>query len=672
MHLFFSDRNNSAFLGYTRFIFLFLILGVFNSVSADNLSTVDSLKKALVSSASNSQKISLLNQLSKELMDVDYQQSMHYSMEGLLLAQGLADTIGIMDAHFIIGQINVNYSLNYQKGIEHLLEALKLVRKTKRKKTEMSILALIGFVHNRQGDFEKAIKYYKEAISIAKKNQFTSDYINYSSYIADLFETHGVIDSAIVYYGKIYELEKQQQFLDAKPIPLLSIGKYFQLKKEYQQAEVFYNKALNQFKEAKNHRWESYTYHILADLHLEKKEYKTAIENADKGLALGEKYQLVKEILDNHHSLSIIYSSIGNYEKAYQHYKAMNVINDSVFSLERIKEIVGIQSNYEFAMQKNELELVMKEKVMNNLELKKNREILLLMSIGGFFLIILVVIFWRGYLRKQKINEVLKDRDELRELKMEEIVNQLNQELNRNKLVQNQLEVSNEELNNFMYRSSHDINSPLISIIGLTNIALQSDSESERIEVLKMINTSTSKLHKLLEEMLVATKVTHGNLKIVQVVFSEFLNEIIKELKNASYFSDVKIELLGDKNLKLNTDENLLRAILQNLIDNAIKYKNSAISNSFVKIHWEYKKDAVEITISDNGQGISMDQQAKVFEMFVRANYQSQGSGLGLYIVKKSIKKLGGEIKLESEPEIGSVFTILLPNLLIKQMEIQS
>lgn len=465
--------------------------------SQDSLE-IDSLKKVLSGAPNGEQKIILLNKLSKALMDIDYHQSLHYWNESLKLSTANNDTVNIIEAHFNIGQINVNYSLNYKTGIEHLLEALKLVRYTDRKKSEMSILSLIGFVHNKQGNFNKSIEYYKKAIAIAQKHNHESEFIYYSSYIADLFEVNGMIDSAIIYYGKIYEIEEEQHFMHTRPVALFSIGKYFHLKNEYKQATRYYTDALNKFQKEDNHRWESYTYHILADLSLENKEYALALDYANKGLSLARQYQLVKELADNHYSLSNIYSASGNHELAFKHYKLYDAINDSIFSLDQVKEISNIQNDYEMTFKKQELELVLKEKVLTELKLKKNRILLIAMGVVGLIFILFFIFLWKRYDQKQKIYSVLKDRDELRELKMEEVINRLNQEANQHKFTQLQLENTNEELNNFMYRSSHDLRSPLIAIISLSKIASETSSKKERTEALEMISKSTEKLNRLL------------------------------------------------------------------------------------------------------------------------------------------------------------------------------
>jgi signal transduction histidine kinase len=111
------------------------------------------------------------------------------------------------------------------------------------------------------------------------------------------------------------------------------------------------------------------------------------------------------------------------------------------------------------------------------------------------------------------------------------------------------------------------------------------------------------------------------------------------------------------------TDETLLTSALQNLLDNAVKYKNTRAIQPYAMIEAHNYKEGVAISISDNGCGTPKEMQDKIFDMFFRGNEKSTGSGLGLYMVKKAVEKLNGDINFTSEVGVGSVFTLYLPSL---------
>src|SRR5687768_1529043 len=102
--------------------------------------------------------------------------------------------------------------------------------------------------------------------------------------------------------------------------------------------------------------------------------------------------------------------------------------------------------------------------------------------------------------------------------------------------------------------------------------------------------------------------------------------------------------------------------ILRNLISNAIKYRKLNVPDAEINIKILVDHLRADISFADNGIGIDEKNLAKIFEMFYRATEQSDGSGIGLYIVKNAVEKLGGQISVASRPEQGTRFSIILPN----------
>ncbi len=102
--------------------------------------------------------------------------------------------------------------------------------------------------------------------------------------------------------------------------------------------------------------------------------------------------------------------------------------------------------------------------------------------------------------------------------------------------------------------------------------------------------------------------------------------------------------------------------VINNLISNALRYHNREQDNPYLKITVNTTHKQAEIHVEDNGQGIDEKHLEHIFTMFYRANKNSGGSGIGLYIVKEAIEKLGGTIKIESQLHVGTRFIIIIPN----------
>ena len=105
----------------------------------------------------------------------------------------------------------------------------------------------------------------------------------------------------------------------------------------------------------------------------------------------------------------------------------------------------------------------------------------------------------------------------------------------------------------------------------------------------------------------------------------------------------------------------MLYTIIQNFVENGIKYSKRYHDNALVQITVRDTPKGIEMEFLDNGIGIPEKYQKTIFDMFIRASDQAKGSGLGLYIVHNAIKKLQGTIRLESEEHAGSIFTVRLP-----------
>jgi signal transduction histidine kinase len=123
----------------------------------------------------------------------------------------------------------------------------------------------------------------------------------------------------------------------------------------------------------------------------------------------------------------------------------------------------------------------------------------------------------------------------------------------------------------------------------------------------------------------------------------------------------VRIEFDFPEQIILLTDPSRLKVILNNLISNAYKYHRFDQADPYISFSARRNHNRVVIKIADNGSGIEPDYHQKIFEMFFRASIKSEGSGLGLYIVKETLQKMNGTIWVESTPGKGSAFTFAIP-----------
>ncbi len=225
-----------------------------------------------------------------------------------------------------------------------------------------------------------------------------------------------------------------------------------------------------------------------------------------------------------------------------------------------------------------------------------------------------------------------------------------------------ELQKINLELDKFVYSVSHDLRAPLTSVLGLIEIAEGQTKEPFTLEYLTLIKKSIHKLNKFILDILDYSRNARTEIRSEAINCRELLEDIIQDLKflnTGPHKVKFNVEVAGPPSFR--ADKHRLSIVLNNLILNAIRYRDPAADNPWVHIKASISDTAVNIAISDNGTGIKEAMQEKIFEMFYRASEKSVGSGLGLYIVKETLKKIGGHINLESEIGKGSIFRIHIP-----------
>ncbi len=224
-----------------------------------------------------------------------------------------------------------------------------------------------------------------------------------------------------------------------------------------------------------------------------------------------------------------------------------------------------------------------------------------------------------------------------------------------------QLAKTNEELDRFVYSASHDMRAPLSSLLGLIHLSEKTDRPEEVGLFLQMMKDRIKTMEGFIKEVTDYSRNTRLNILPTTVKLEAIAREVVQTLAYAIVNKKVRIEVTIDDSLEIITDPNRLKVIISNLISNAYKYHKFDQPDPYIIINALQKGDHVLLSVKDNGIGISPEHHTRIFDMFYRASESSEGSGLGLYIVKETLDKLGGSISVQSSASEGSEFTVTLP-----------
>jgi PAS domain S-box-containing protein len=230
------------------------------------------------------------------------------------------------------------------------------------------------------------------------------------------------------------------------------------------------------------------------------------------------------------------------------------------------------------------------------------------------------------------------------------------QDIDESKHYQHDLETKNRELDTLFYKVSHDLKAPVTTLQGLCNLLRIEETSIAQKSTFHHLEKAVHQLQIQNESLLQLTKIYDQQPSPKPMLLGKTINLILLSFDGTYSLQKKNLDAI------IIADHFLLSIALRNILQNAVTYY-SPERQLEISISLELKSDQYCIVIRDNGQGISNEFIDQIFHMFYKASSQSKGSGLGLYMARKAVEKMNGSIQAESEPEMGSAFSILLPQL---------
>lgn len=230
------------------------------------------------------------------------------------------------------------------------------------------------------------------------------------------------------------------------------------------------------------------------------------------------------------------------------------------------------------------------------------------------------------------------------------------------KIKSEELQKINDELNKFVYSVSHDLRSPLTSILGVINLTKLLPELRIADSYFEMIEGRVVKLDGFIKKIIDYYKNARSEEIKETIEFQPLISSIWTTLKPQN--DSINFELSVNQEAIFFGDSFRIEVVFENLISNAIKYQNPLAINKNITITVNVSNQNAKITLSDNGIGIDEKFIASIFNLFFRTEdlLNTEGTGIGLYIVKEAIEKMNGKIEVSSLPKVGTTFEIIIPN----------
>lgn len=222
----------------------------------------------------------------------------------------------------------------------------------------------------------------------------------------------------------------------------------------------------------------------------------------------------------------------------------------------------------------------------------------------------------------------------------------------------------NKELDSFVYSVSHNLRAPLMSVLGLLDLAKHENHSSSTSldQYFSMMETSIHKLDETVKEILDYSRNARQNLTIESIDLKKMIDDHFEKMRFMPGSDLISRTVIVNQQYPFFSDQYRLSVIFNNLISNAIKYSDPSKEKPVIRIVAEIQRDKISLSFEDNGIGIEERYLTRVFDMFFRATEKNKGAGLGLYIVREAVDKLKGSVRIESVVGKGTTFRIELPN----------
>lgn len=646
----------------------------------------DSLKVAAQSAPSSQNQADALNYLSEDYSNSDLEQAKEYATQALLLSQKTEYASGVAHAYNNLG-ISHDYMGNADSALIYYQLGLHACKEARDTALSAVIKNNLGIYYIFHGNYPLALKYLQESLEESILEDYQFDPVATYSNIGIIHEEFGQTKSALSYYQKSADISFSFDDEQYDAFGYLSLGYIAYIKKDFQQAEKHYLKALpfyqknkfssqiaetlyylglvyeglDQYDKALSHYFEALEiyksnqsvsslpgmYEAIGEVYAKLKQPRQAFSAFYKGKALSQKLDAPYNLLSIYEQLASLQASLGAYDSAYSYQLLYIDLTDTLMAKKSRERVGQMETAYEIALKQAENDKLKAERAERDAIIRQRT----LTALGAGIIAILVgtiaLVNYRSRREKHRLN-----------LLLEEKVAQRTQELKAANL---RLSQSNDELERFTYIASHDLKEPLRNITSFVNLIqrkLRGNTDQDLEDYLQFVVRGTTQLYQLIEDILAYSRISNVeepekvDLNIVVDKARETLSVFIREKGGI-----VEAETLPT--IKAHSAH--LFIIFKNLIENGLKYNESAQPK--VTIRHARSGDQHHIRIIDNGIGIGKDYHKTVFKMFKRLNDRGKykGSGIGLAICKKIVEKYGGEICISSNKVNGTTFHFTLP-----------
>ena len=644
------------------------------SVSAQNHES-DSLQNILKTEKEDTNKVKTLNALGSVFYRTNkYDSSLFYTNKGKELAEKIGYEHGLADAYCTLANTSA-YKGNYNGAIDNASKAIALSRKIGYNACLASSLNILGLTYMGQGENPKALTALFEGLTTFKKEgnkkgvcsclgnialiyyaeHNNSESLHYdtialatamqSGYqqsaaiiegnIGLLYVEMGNYDKAMAYYNMSLAIDQKLKYSIGLATNYDNIAGIYTRKGDFNQALDYERKSLAIMRKVGKENDIGTIYNTVGDIYYKQKNYPLSRIYHDSALALSKRIGTRGTSADSYLALSQIDSAQNDFKASKEDYKNYIIYRDSLMNEATIKKTTQAEMNYAFALKTDSTKAMQDKLNVVAEEEKQRQEVIRNAFIGGFSLALVASGIF--FMQRRKI---ARDRKLLKE--------------------------SNDIKDKLFSIISHDLRSPLLSIEATIPLLQMEDLPKETGKnLMKNLENSTYSTLNMLDNLLQWSFSQMKGIKIekVKINLDEVANENLALYRNAAVQKGIKLTGELHSGVVAFADENIVRLVMRNLLNNGIKYTGEGGNVTLTAFN---ENNFTGFIVSDTGIGIPEDILPTIFALGDRKKMRigtadEKSSGLGLALCNELIQKLGGGIKIESAEGKGTVCKVSLP-----------
>ncbi len=545
----------------------------------------------------------------------------------------------------------------YNKSIRNFYQSIPILEKLNDQTTLAYVNNNIGLVYERQKDYTRSLKYFHTSL---KKLLEIGD-LKLASYVNNNI---GVAHLNLAEYDKAEEyllksIEEKEKLNENRTL-IYAYNKlgilYIKLSK-YNEAKKVLQKAFALTKKIHMSPYESETLLALSMVHFQQGQLIKSEKYAQESLDLSTENENLSIQLKATLQLAEITGKLNDYRRSCFYFKDASVLKDSLYNVEKIKEIENLIFQYETNKKRLQQELNLQKLKTDNIQkdaiIYSNKKSLLLSGLLLLLSLITIGLGLKNSIQKRKTYAELS--------RVNGLLTENNDKLKHKQEV---LEDINNNLINFAGTAAHDLKSPLRTISSLNGLLAQKYKEviqPKDQKILDLIKGNIVSLNKMIEDLLVFSKIDQDLPAPTRIDLKEIVDSVKSLLK--SQIDDKNGQIILHGSAFVLGHHAILVVLFQNIIQNALKFsaenRNPVIEITFTSTD----KNKIEVSISDNGIGIQKSILNTIFKGFKKGHLQSEyeGFGIGLATCKKIVQHYKGEIKAESEVGKGTNINFSLP-----------